>query len=79
LPDDAERVRQELSIQFVLGRSLGAVKGYAAAELDSVYARARELCAQIHDPVLAFSPIYGQWRMRWWKLELHTALELAVE
>src|SRR5262245_22611244 len=35
--------------------------------------------AQIRDPVLAFPPIYGQWRMRWWKLELHTALELADE
>ena len=59
--------------------SLGAVKGFAAAELEPVYARARELCAQIHDPALAFPALYGQWLMRWWKLELHTALELADE
>jgi tetratricopeptide (TPR) repeat protein len=37
------------------------------------------LCAQIRDPVLAFPALYGQWVTRWWKLELHTALELADE
>ena len=79
LPDDAERARQELSVQFVLGHSLGTVKGWAAAELEPVYARARELCAQIRDPALAFRALYGQWIMRWWKLELHNALELADE
>ena len=79
LPDDAERARQELSVQSVLGHSLGAVKGWAAAELEPVYARARELCAQIRDPALAFPVLLGQWVMRWWKLELHDALELADE
>jgi hypothetical protein len=77
LPDDAERARQELSVQSVLGRSLGVVEGFAAAELEPVYARARELCAQIRDPALTFRILYGQWLMRWWKLELHKALELA--
>ena len=79
LPDDAERARQELAVQSVLGSSLVAVKGWAAAELEPVYARARELCAQIRDPALAFRPLFGQWVMRWWKLELHDALELADE
>ena len=79
LPDDAERARQELSMQSVLGRSLPNVKGWAAAELEPVYARARELCAQIRDPALAFRPLYLQWLMRWWKLELDKALELADE
>ena len=79
LPDDAERARQELSVLSALGRSLGVVKGFAAPELEPVYARARELCAQIHDPVLAFPCPFGQWITRWWKLELHAALELADE
>ena len=79
LPDDAERARQELSMQSVLGGSLAIAKGYAAAELEPVYARARELCAQIRDPVLTFRPLCGQWIMRWWKLELHEALGLADE
>ena len=79
LPDDTERARQELSVQTVLGSSLANVKGWAAAEVEPVYARARELCAQIRDPVLASRPLFGQWRMRYWKLELHNALELADE
>ena len=79
LPDDAERARQELSLQTLLGLSLANVKGWAAAELEPVYARARELCAQIRDPVLAFRPLWLQWLMRWWKLELDKALELADE
>jgi len=79
LPGDAERARTELSVQSVLGGSLGVAKGYAAAELEPVYARARELCAQIRDPVLAFRPLFGQWVMRWWKLDMHEALQLADE
>jgi predicted ATPase len=79
LPDDDARARQELSVQSVLGRSLGLVKGFGAPELEPVYARARELCAQIRDPALTFRIFHGQWLMRWWKLELNTALELADE
>ena len=44
-----------------------------------MYARARELCAQIRDPALAFRALSGQWLMRWWKRDLHSALELADE
>jgi class 3 adenylate cyclase/tetratricopeptide (TPR) repeat protein len=79
LPEDAERARQELTVLAALGRSLGVIKGFAAAELEPVYARERELCVQIRDPVLAFPALWGQWVTRWWKLELHTALELADE
>jgi class 3 adenylate cyclase/tetratricopeptide (TPR) repeat protein len=79
LPDDAERARQELSVQLVLGHSLGTVKNWGAAELEPVYARARELCAQVRDPALAFRALYGQWIMRWWKLETAKAMELAAE
>jgi hypothetical protein len=79
LPDDSERARQELSLQSALGGSLAAAKGWAAAELEPVYARAHELCAQVRDPVLAFRPLWGRWLMRYWKLELHGALEVADE
>jgi len=79
LPDDAERARQELSVLLVLGLSLGAVKGWAATELEPVYERARELCAQVRDPDLSFRALYGQWIVRWWKRELDKAMELADE
>ena len=79
LPDSTERARQELSVRSVLWRSLSNGKGWAAAELEPVYARARELCAQLPDPALAFRVLHGQWLMRWWKRELHDALEFADE
>jgi len=47
--------------------------------LEPVYARARELCAQVRDPALAFRALYGQYIMRWWKLETAKAMELAAE
>jgi class 3 adenylate cyclase/tetratricopeptide (TPR) repeat protein len=77
LPDNAERARQELSVQSVLARSLASAKGWGAAELEPVRARARELYAQTGDPASAFAILYGQWLMHFWKLELHIALELA--
>jgi predicted ATPase len=73
LPDDAERARQELSIQFVLAGSLGDAKGWTAAELEPVLARGRELCAQIRDPVLAFFALSGQFRMCQGKVELNNS------
>jgi class 3 adenylate cyclase/predicted ATPase len=79
LPDDAERARQELSVQSVLGRSLANIKGWASPELEPIYARARELCVQIRDPAVVFRPLYLQFLMRFWRQELHTALELADE
>ena len=79
LPNDTERARRELSVRSALGSSFSNAKGFAAAELEPLYAKARELCAQVRDPVLGFRALYGQWLMRWWKLELHNALELAEE
>src|SRR6201988_1742485 len=70
---------KERQLHFGSAASNDNVKGWAAAELEPVYARARELCAQICDPALAFPALWGQWVIRWWKLELHTALELADE
>ena len=79
LPDDAERARQELSLLSVLGSSLLHAKGWAAAELEPVYARARELCAQIRDPALAFRPLWYNGYSAAGSVELDKALELADE
>ena len=79
LPDDAARARQELSVISVLGTSLLHAKGWAAAELEPVHARARELCSQIRDPALAFRPLWLQWLFRYSTRELDKAMELADE
>ena len=44
LPKTPERTQRELTLQILLGMPLTATKGYAAPEVEQVYARARELC-----------------------------------
>jgi DNA-binding winged helix-turn-helix (wHTH) protein/predicted ATPase len=44
LPDAPERAQQEIALRMSLGVSLMAMKGFAATEVEEVYARARELC-----------------------------------
>ena len=79
MPDDAARARQELAVLSSLGLSLLNAKGWAAAELEPVHARARELCSQIRDPALAFRPLWLQWLFRYSRRELDKAMELADE
>jgi hypothetical protein len=43
LPYTPERAQQEIRLRMVLGVSLMAVKGFASAEMEEVYARGREL------------------------------------
>jgi len=47
LPDNRERVQQELTLQLALSDALLPVKGHAAPELGNTYSRARELCQQL--------------------------------
>src|SRR5262249_16548908 len=49
-PDSQERTRQELMLQLVLGTAWVSIKGYAAPDVERVYARARELCSLLGDP-----------------------------
>ena len=43
LPETPERAQQEITLRMILGVSLMAMKGFAAAEVEEVYKRAREL------------------------------------
>ena len=45
-PGQPRAPQQELDMQTTLGHALMVVKGYAAPEVEQVYARARELCRQ---------------------------------
>ena len=62
VPETPERIRQELALQTRLGPAVIAVKGYAAPDVETVYTRARELCARVADcPQLLFSTLRGLW------------------
>ena len=67
VPETPERIRQELALQTRLGPAVIAVKGYAAPDVETVYNRARELCARVADcPQLLFSTLWasGSYHLR---------------
>jgi len=55
------------------------MKGYAAPEVESAYARARELCRQMGDPRLLFPVLWGLWGFYLVRGDLPTARELAEQ
>jgi TOMM system kinase/cyclase fusion protein len=76
LPDNPERIQQELVLQTMLGPALMNIKGQAAPEVEQTYARARELCRQIGDAPQLFPVLWGLWYFYLVRAELQTAREL---
>ena len=54
MPDGPQRKQQELGLQMIRGLALRMMKGWAAAEIEPVFARARELCHELDDPPEVF-------------------------
>jgi predicted ATPase len=59
LPDGPERQQLELGLQMIRGLALRSVKGWAAPELESTFARARQLCHQLDDPPELFPVLWN--------------------
>ena len=59
LPDTPERPQQALALHRALGPPLGATKGYAAPEVEQVYARARVLCQHMGETPQLFPVLRG--------------------
>jgi class 3 adenylate cyclase/predicted ATPase len=79
LPENVERDRRELKLQLAIGPALTAVKGFAAAETERAYTRARELCAQLADSLQLSPVLFGLWVMYLVRGELRRAHEIAEE
>jgi predicted ATPase len=79
LPDTPERAQQELTLQTTLGPALIATKGYAAAEVEQTYARARELCGQVGDTRQLFLVLRGLQVFYLVRGDMHTARELSEQ
>lgn len=54
LPQTQDRTSQELELTLGLSSVLITSKGFAAAELDNIFARMLKLCDRIEDPTLTF-------------------------
>ena len=76
LPDNPETSRKELDVQIALGPALMAIKGYAAPEVEKVYARARRLCQELGETPETFTILRGLWGFYIVRGELETAHEL---
>jgi predicted ATPase len=79
LPETPERALQELTLQRMLGVSLLSTKGFAAPEVESVYARARALCQQVGDAAHLGPVLFGLWGFYKVRDDLQTAREVAEE
>jgi predicted ATPase len=79
LPDNPERLQQELTLQLSLGTPLNVTRGFAALELEKVYARARELSQQVGETPQLRVVLYGLCAFYLGRAVLHTARELAKQ
>ncbi len=77
--DSPQRNNQELTLQTALGASLIAVKGYAAPEVEPVYARARELCDRVGETPLLFRVLGGLSAFYLVRGDFHTSRELGEQ
>jgi predicted ATPase/DNA-binding winged helix-turn-helix (wHTH) protein len=79
LPETLDRSRRELALQVSLGVPLIATEGYAAADVENTYTRARELCRQLGDAPEISQVLWGLWTFHLVRSELWTAREDAEE
>jgi predicted ATPase/class 3 adenylate cyclase len=79
LTETPERAQQELTLQLTLGAPLIVTKGYAAPEVETVYARARTLCQQVGETPQLFPALHGLWFFHLARAEYKTARELGEQ
>jgi predicted ATPase len=79
LPGSPKRAQQELNMLFALGPALMATKGYAAKEVESTFARAKELCLKQGKTRHLFDVQRGLWGFFIVRGDLKTALNQGEE
>src|SRR5262249_32304776 len=79
LPDTIDRTQQELDLQTILCLVLIATEGYAAPDVERVYAQARALCQRMGETPQLFPVLRGAWLFYLNRGELQTARELGAQ
>ncbi|MBV8358539.1 MAG: AAA family ATPase, partial [Deltaproteobacteria bacterium] len=79
LPPTPEHAAEELTLQITLGVPIGIIKGYASAEGQAVYERARELCEQVGDSQQLCQVLWALWRLHHVRAEFQQARKLGEE
>jgi hypothetical protein len=75
LPDDDERARLELDIQIIYAPALAAIRGWADADVEQAFLRAREVCERLKDESRMFPCLYGLAEMHELRGEFETCQE----
>jgi predicted ATPase len=79
LRDTADRTKQELALQRLLGQANFQVRGLGALETDRAFSRARELCAVIDDDQSIIPVLWGIIIVEWGAGQLSKAETTANE
>jgi predicted ATPase len=79
LSDSAERLREEVTLQFALTVPMLISEGPGSSQAEKAYKRARELCEQIEEPGRLAPVLWGLFLMYLFRAEHTTALEVAEE
>jgi predicted ATPase len=79
LPERPERAAAEIRVLAQLGPALLSVEGYAAPEVERVYARARQLAGKLASSVDLVPPLVGLWLFHFTRAEIAAARETTEE
>jgi predicted ATPase len=80
LPEGNQRCARELPIQIALGQALTAVEGNAAPVVGDAYRTARDLCAQLGDPIPAlFACLAGLFLFHLSRADIQSARQVAEQ
>src|SRR5262249_42101167 len=79
LPDTPGRGRQELPLQVTLGTQLRAAQGFAAAEVEQAFSRARLLCNEVSEVREVFPVLWGLWSYYAGRAESRITAELTEQ
>lgn len=79
LPESAGRDQQELALRVALGVPLLMTQGYAAADVERTYARARALCGRIGQSPQLLPALAGLFRFSFVRAEFQTALAIGEQ
>ncbi|MEY4576755.1 MAG: hypothetical protein RL701_1458, partial [Pseudomonadota bacterium] len=79
LPETSARLDQELGLLLALAPALTAIHGWAAAEVEWVCRRARDLCERLNSRERLFTALWFLWTMHFLRGELNAGLSAAQE
>jgi DNA-binding winged helix-turn-helix (wHTH) protein/predicted ATPase len=77
LPENGERIRQEIALQLALGMALAATRTFSTPDVQHAFQRAWELCGEVGQTPQVFTTLRGLFIHRLISGDMHGGLEIA--